>query len=176
MDFNAIWARVQRALKRESGFFAEVGNDPKATTEAFVVVIVAGLISGLGPIIGPGRFRFGGWIFSIVGSAIGLAIGVGILWLISKLFKGNGEYINLLRAGGYASAPTALGIIPFIGAIAGAIWAILLMIKAVKETQNTSDGGAIATVLIPAAVIGLLVLLIVVVIGVALLGFAASNN
>jgi hypothetical protein len=63
-----------------------------------------------------------------------------------------------------------------IGAFVGFIWMVILSIRAVKETQQVSDGAALAIVLIPAAIIVVLVVIVVVVIGIGLLGFAAAAN
>lgn len=175
MDFTAIWARVQRAIRLEPGVYSEIGGDQKATGEALAVAIGASLISGLGSIFpGGARFGFGGWLFgAVIGVPIGLAIGTGILWLISRLFAAQGEYINLFRGLGYASAPQALGLIPFIG-IVGSIWSLILAIRAVKETQNVSDGQAIAIVLIPVVIGIILAVLIAAAAFVAFLGFSES--
>ncbi|MGQ0848944.1 MAG: YIP1 family protein [Actinomycetota bacterium] len=173
-----IIARVKRALKLEAGVYQEIGNDQKATQQAIVVTIAASLIGGLGSLLGPGTFRFGGWLFGGIFSVLGLAIGTGVLWLVSRLFQGTGEYINLFRSLGYATAPQALGIIPIIGGIVGAVWSIVLAIRAVKETQNVTDGASAATVLIP-VVIGLVIgLILAAVIGFALFGLMreASNS
>jgi hypothetical protein len=45
VDFQAIWQRVQRAVKREDGVYAEIGADSAATVQAIVVVGIASLIS-----------------------------------------------------------------------------------------------------------------------------------
>lgn len=176
MDFNVIWSRTQRAVKLEDGVYEEVGNDDSATVQAMVVVGLAALISGLGTLIGPGRFGVGGWIINAILSAtLGLAIGTGILFLVSRLFKAQGGYIQLFRGLGYAYAPTALGIIPVIGGLVGGVWSIICAIRAVKETQSVSQGAAAAIVLIPVAILFVIGLLLAVLVGVALLGVAANS-
>lgn len=176
MDFNVIWPRIQRAVKLEEGVYEEIGNDDSATVQAMVVVGIAALISGLGTLIGPGRFSIGGWIFgAILSATIGLAIGAGILFVISRLFKAQGGYIQLFRSLGYAYAPTALGIIPVVGGLVGGIWSVILAIRAVKETQSVSQGAAIAIVLIPVAILVILAFLAFAAV-LAMLGFAAANS
>ncbi len=176
MDFNVIWPRIQRAVKLEEGVYEEIGNDDDATIQAMVVVAIAALISGLGTLIGPGRFRVGGWILgAILAATIGLAIGAGIIFLISRLFKAQGGFIQLFRSLGYAYAPAALGIIPIIGGIVGGVWSVVLAIRAVKETQSVSQGAAVAIVLIPVAIVLLLSFLAFAAM-LAMLGFAAANS
>lgn len=177
MDFNAIWERVQRAIKLVPGVYEEIGNDQRATGQAMVVMGAASLISGLAPIFGPGDFGFGGWIGgAALAATLGLAIITGVIYIIGKFFQGQGEYIQLFRSLGFAGAPGALGIIPWIGGLAGVVWTVILAIRAVKEINRVSDGAAIATVLIPAAIFGILAVLLIILAGIALLGFAASQS
>lgn len=173
---EAIIERVKRAIKLEPGVYAEIGNDPAATQQSIIVVVVAALIGGLGTLIGPGRFGVGSWIASGLYAVVGLAIGAGVLFLIGRLFKAQGEYINLFRALGFAYAPQALAIIPILGGIVGAIWSVVLAIRAVKETQNVTDGAAAAIVLIPAAIALVLVAIAAVLIGFALFGLLGEAS
>ena len=161
MDFGVIWARVQRAVKLEEGVFAEIGSDDAATVRAMAVMAGASLISGLGPIIGPGRFSVVQWIIGAVLSAtIVLGVWTGIVWILTRLFGAKGGYLELFRGMGYAGAPTALGIIPIIGGIVGGIWALVLAVRATAETQSLSTGKAAAAVLIPIAILFLFALLV----------------
>lgn len=177
MDVQALWQRVMRAVRMEPGVYSEIGQDQSATIQAIIVAGAASLIAGLSALFPGGeRFRFVGWIVGAVAAAtLGLAIGAGILWLVSRLFGATGSYISLFRGLGFATAPNALGIIPIIGTIAGFVWSIILAIRAVKETQSVSDGAAVAIVLIPAA-IGLVIgFILVIIAGIALLGFAVAD-
>lgn len=169
-----IIGRLKRALKMETGVFQEIGADPAATVQAIIVVVAAALIGGLGVLIGPGDFGFGSWILSGIFSVVGLTVGAGIIYLVSRMFKAQGDYMSLFRSLGYASAPQALSIIPFIGGIVGAVWSIILAIRAVKETQNVVDGTAVAIVLIPAAIVFVIVLILVLAVGMAILGLGAA--
>lgn len=175
MDLNAIWARLLRALKLEPGVFAEIGDDQKATGEGVAIAVVAGLIGGISSIGGVDGTGVPGWIFSaVIGVPIGLAIGTGIFFLLSKLFKGQGEYVQLFRGLGYSSAPNALSIVPVIGALAALVYTVVLAIRAVSEISRLSTGAAAAVVLIPVAVLFILVFILIMAVGVALMGFAAS--
>jgi len=169
VDFNVILDRVQRAVTLKEGVYAEIGSDQAATGQAIVVAAVAGLISSV-----TGAGGFFGRIIGGIGGVIGLAIFSGVIFLIGRLFKGQGQYVELFRGLGYASAPSALGLIPFLGWIGG-IWSVVLAIRAVKEINKVSDGAAAVTVLIPVVVIGFLVFILVVLAGIAMLGFAAAT-
>lgn len=174
MDLAAVWQRVLRAVRLEPGVLGEVGSDEKATGEAIVVAVGASLIGGLGAIWSR-TFDVGSWIGGAIGTGtLGLAIGVGILFLIGRLFQSRGTYLGLFRGGGYASAPTALGIVPVVGTIVGSVWSIVLMIRAVRETQEVTDGAAVAIVLIPVAVGILIAALAFAALFAAFFGLAAS--
>ncbi len=167
--------RVVRAVKLDPTLYREVSGDGSKTTEAMIVVALAALIGGLGPILGPGHFRVGGWILAaILAPTLFLAIGTGVLWLIGKLFSGKAEFMQMFRPLGYAYAPYALGIIPFIGGIIGGIWALVCAVIAVRESEEVSTGAAVAIVLIPAAILFILMLIVGAVIGLTMLGLARS--
>jgi hypothetical protein len=168
---NPIIERVKRAVTLSPGVYQEIGNDPQGTTQAIIVTGAAALIGGLGTLFGG---RFFSWILTPIYAVVGLAIGSGILFLLSRAFQGQGTYIQLFRGLGFATAPQALGLIPILGGIVGGIWSLILAIRAVKETQQVTDGAAMAIVLIPAAIIGVLVFLLLVVLSIALFGAAAA--
>ena len=170
---NPIIERVKRAVTLSPGVYQEIGNDPGGTTQAVIVTVAASLIGSLGTLFGG---RFFGWIMAGVFAVVGLAIGAGILFLLSRVFKGQGTYIQLFRGLGFATAPQALGLIPILGGIVGGIWSLILAIRAVKETQQVTDGAAIAIVLIPAAIIGLIVFVLVVLLSIAIVGAASANS
>lgn len=176
MDLNAIWTRLLRALKLEAGVFEEIGQDDKATTEAVVIAIAASLIGGLTSIAGANGTGIGGWIFAgLIGAPLGLLIGTGIIFLVGKLFKGEGEYIQLFRGFGYVSSVNAASIVPFIGWLVGLVYGLILAVRAVQEINRVSQGAALATVLIPAAILFFLILILVVLAGIALLGLGAAS-
>ncbi len=178
MDLAAMWQRVLRAIRQEPGVFSEIGSDEKATGEAIVVAIGASLLGGLGAVWpGGARFSGGSWITGALGAGtLGIAIVTGVYFLVAKLFKSQGTYVTLFRAVGYGSAPSALGIIPVVGTIVGAVWSIVLMIRAVRETQGVTSGAAAAVVLIPVAIGIVIALVVFFALAVALFGFAAGES
>lgn len=167
---DVIIERLRRALQLQPAVYQEIAADEAATGQAVAVAAVAGLIGNL---TGSGSF-LGRVIAGAVGAVIGLFIWTGIIFLIGKLFQGQGTYIQLLRGLGYSSAPFALGIIPFLGFL-GFIYAIIMQIRAVREINRVSDGAAVATVLIPWAVFVVLGLLVFFAVVAAVLGFGALD-
>ena len=71
------------------------------------------------------------------------------LYLVTgSQFGGQGNFIGMFRGIGYAAAPVAVGVIPFIGAFVGGVWAMAATVVAVREIHKISTGKAVATVLI----------------------------
>lgn len=168
--------RVIRAVKLDPTLYREVAKDETKTTEAMMVVAAAALVGGLGTLIGPGKFTFGGWILAaILAPTVGLAIGTGILWLIGKLFSGKAAFMEMFRPLGYAYAPYALSIIPFIGGLIGGIWGLVCSVIAVRESEEVSTGQAVAIVLIPVVIILILVALVAGAMFAALVGAANAG-
>jgi len=174
---GGLMDRVVRAVKLDSTLYKEVSADETKTTEAMIVVAIAAAIGGLGLAIGPGNFRFGSWLLSIIlAPTLGLAIGTGILWLIGKLFSGKAQFMEMFRPLGYAYAPSALAIIPWIGSLVGWVWSLVCAVIAVRESEEVSTGSAAAIVLIPAVVGFILAVILILIAGMALLGFAKAAS
>lgn len=170
--------RVLAIVKLDVNAYREVDQDESLTTQAVVVAIVASLIGGLGGFFGSTQVfgqevmtqTVGGWLMnSIIGTPIGLAIGTGLLLLFGKMFGGQADFMGLFRSLGFASAPSALGVIPVVGGLGG-LWAFVCGVVAVRESHGISTGKAVFVVLIPLIIVGILIALLAVVIGVALFG------
>ena len=165
---DVIIDRLTRMLKLDPSVFPEIANDDNATGQAVMVSAVAAAISNL---FGEGNI-ISNLVFGLVFGAIGLFIWTGMLFVVGKLFGGKADYITLLRPIGYAAAPFALGIVPFLG-ILGLAYSLLIQIRAVREVNQVGDGSAVATVVLPFAVVFIIAIIIVIAAGVALL--AAFN-
>jgi len=157
--FEAIAARLPRVLKLEDPVFGEIAEDDNATVQAIVVTALAAVVGNLtaeGNIVG-------NILAGLIVAPIGLFIWTGILFVVGKMFGGQGTYSQLLRPIGYAGAPFALGIVPVIGGIAGLVYSAVIQVRAVMAVNKVSQGSAIATVIIPMAVliVGLVFLAII---------------
>lgn len=147
--FEAIAARLPRVLKLEGPVHGEIASDSNATIQAIVITAVAALVASL-----TGE---GGFVTRIIGAVIlapiGLFIWTGIAFLLGKMFGGQADYISLVRPMGYAAAPYALGIVPVIGQLVGAVYSAVIQVKLHQEVNKLSQGSAIAVVVIPLAVL-----------------------
>jgi|FLYL01.1.fsa_nt_gi hypothetical protein len=165
--------RLVRVLKLEPAVFGEIGEDQSATGQA---ILVAALAAAIGNITGSGGNVITRIITGAIGGAIGLFIWTGIVFLVGRLFKGQADYMQLLRGIGFSAAPYALAIVPVIGGLVGVVYSLIIQIRAVREINRVSDGAAAATVLIPFAVIFLLVLLVAFTLIAALIGLADAAS
>lgn len=170
---GALMDRVMRAVKLDPTVYKEVSADDTKTTEAMLVVAIAAAIGGLGTIIGPGNFTFGGWILSIaLAPTLGLGIGTGVLWIIGKLFNGKAAFMEMFRPLGYAYAPSTLSIIPIIGGFIGLVWSMVCAVIAVRESEEVTTGSAAAIVLIPSAILFVILLIAAAAIVGTLIGYS----
>lgn len=136
-----------KAARLDVGFYNTVENDPSYTQQAGLLVVIVGLLSGLGT-----AFVRNGFFGPILGTVIGTFIG-WLVWSFAAdiigrtVFDGDSDLGQMMRVLGYASAPLALGVIPFLGFI-GSIWALIASVVAIREGQDFTTGKAIGTVII----------------------------
>ena len=168
---DLIIDRLRRVLTLDPTVYPEIANDDGATGQALGVAALASLI---GSLLQEGNF-IGKIISAIIGAAIGLFIWSGLVFVSTKLFDGEAGYIQLVRPIGYAAAPFALGLVPFLGVV-GMIYSLIIQIRAVRSVAGLGDGPSIAAVLLPFAIIVIPIILLLAALGVALagLGMAAS--
>ena len=167
--------RIIRIIKLDFTAFKEIESDPKATTEAAIVVAVASVLSAIGAAAGsqkPVMAFLGGVISGVVGWIVWSYVShfVG-----GVLYKSQGTFENMLRVIGYASAPQLLGIfniIPCVGwiaALAGGILALIASVMAIREGLDLDTGKAIIV-----ALVGFLALLLVSIVVGAIFGVGAA--
>lgn len=160
--------RMVRAAKLDNDLYEEVERDTGATTQALLVVVIVAIAAGVAGLIAgimegtPGA-AITGLIFGIVAGIVGWGIWSFLTYLIgTKVLGGTADWGEMLRTIGFAYTPNVLGVfafIPFLGtliALAGAIWALIAGVVAVRQALDFSTGKAVLTV-----VIGWVVMLIV---------------
>lgn len=157
--FEAIAARLPRVLKLEDPVYEEIANDDNGTVQGIAITALAAIIGNL---TAEGNI-LGNILAGLIIAPIGLFIWTGIIYVVGKMFGGQGTYIQLLRPIGYSGAPFALGIVPVVGGIAGLIYSAIIQVRAVIQVNKVSQGSAIATVVIPMAVlvVGLVILTVI---------------
>jgi hypothetical protein len=159
-----MFERILRVFRLDRRVFAEIENDPSATSQALIVVTLVAVSAVIGAVILlPFQLLFP---FLRTGDqgvgAIALSIVLAIVttfvnWFIwaaatyfvgTQLFKGRATFTGMLRVLGFAYAPRMLGIIPCVGDIIGAIWSLIAGYFAVREGHDLDDSGTIITILI----------------------------
>jgi hypothetical protein len=175
LDWNRMLARLTRIAKFDSTVWAEIEHDESANIEAAVVVVAAFLLSALGSGLGVGGI--GGFFSTLLG-------GVLLNWLLwsfvtmfvgTKLFGGEATFWEMARCLGYATAPSALGIlaiIPCVGLLVGiAAWILSLVIGffATREALDLPTDKTIITV-----IIGWVVVLVISMVVAGIFGMTAS--
>ena len=148
--------------------YEEVEADRSATLQAFGVVVLVSLVSGIGFLSTGGiSGLIGGIIFALIGWGFGALI---TYWIGTTLFRTAQTEANwgqLLRTLGFAPSPGVLrifGLIPVIGPLiffATGLWQIVTMVVAVRQALDyTSTWRAIGVVLVGFIPYGLLLALL----------------
>jgi hypothetical protein len=94
--------------------------------------------------------------------AVGVLIGAGISHLLVLLLvkPQNTGFEATFRVVSYANVIQLVSWIPILGGLVALVWGVILSILGIREVHNTTTGKAALVVLIPAIVLGLLVLLL----------------
>jgi hypothetical protein len=172
--------RLIGAVMLRPRIYRELGADRAATVQSIAVVAMAALVSAylvmiidedahsLGAVFA-GDFAVGAWIKGGVVAVVLFSVWAAILWTVGKLYGGRADYMSLVRGLSFAYVPL-LGLVPAqqlaiaealgritvvaaIGVVVVYIWATLAAIVAVREIHRVRQGRAVATVLIPVALV-----------------------
>jgi hypothetical protein len=176
--------RMMRAAKLDVDLYEEVEAEKGANGQAFTVVIIASIASGLGGGIAA-VISGDSEIWFLWGFLIG--IGTGILgWLIwslfayligTTIFKGpetEADYGQLIRTIGFSNSPRVLSFfsfIPFLGgfiAFVSLVWALIAGVIAVRQALDFTTWRAIGTCIVGWIIYSLIVFLV--------FGFAIGAN
>ena len=118
---RTMWARVVAMLKLEPGVSDEIASDPNSTKQGFAVLVVANTAACLLflPIV----------LVAIPLSILFIAVSAGLYCLISRLFAHEvPPYPYWFRALLLTMAPSAMGIVPILGSLVGAIYVVVLIV------------------------------------------------
>jgi hypothetical protein len=88
--------------------------------------------------------------------ACGLFIGAAIIhvsfMIVGALTSSKSQFEGTFRLLCYASVANVANVIPIVGGLAGGIWAIYLMVVGAQQLHKTTQGKAVAGVLLPVVV------------------------
>jgi hypothetical protein len=160
--------------------YEQVENDPDATLQAMLVVIIVSIAAGIGGLLAVGDEAgnpIWGLVLGVIGSLVRWTLWALItFWIgttILKTDRTNATWGQLARTTGFAQTPGVfqiLAFIPWIGwiiaAIAG-IWQLVAMVVAVRQALDyESVWRAIGVVVIGFIIVAIVVAIIAALIGV----------
>ena len=176
IDRPSLIDRMVRAARLDSNLYEEVEADEGANWQAFAVVLITSIASGLGAGIAAIISGDSG-IWFLWGLLIG--IGTGILgwliwslfayWLGTTIFKGHvteADYGQLMRTIGFSTTPRVLSFfsfIPFVGgfiSFVALVWALVAGVIAVRQALDFSTWRAIGTCIVGWLIYALIVFLV----------------
>lgn len=152
--------RMIRASLLEVDLYEEVEHDLDATTQAFQVVIMVAVASGLGAALaalfqGNAGGMIGGLIFGVIAAVVGWLVWSFLtFWIGTKVFGGTATYGELLRTIGFAQSPGVLRVFSFVPLLGGllvlmaVLWTLIAGVIAVRQALDLDTGKAIITVII----------------------------
>lgn len=178
--------RIIGVFKLDTQVFAEIEADQTATTQAAIVVTIVAVLSAIGGGInaainvstGSGAsFSIGSILFPLIWAFISWGVWSAVTFFVgTKLFGGEADMGEMLRVIGFSQAPMMLQIIPCIGGIVGAIWALVAGVIAVREGLDFDMGKAIGTVIIGWIIVFVLNMILLSVLGIGAVGLGALTG
>lgn len=182
--------RFINAFSFKKGVYAETANDPSFTNIAWGIIVLNALLGALGSQIGfSGSVSIGALLLSVVTYTVIFSIAVFLAtWLGRALFKGSGDFSQVLRAAGLALVWILVGnlinllgsLVAFLSTPLACLSVFLLLIylaamgTAVGEAHGILMWQGLVVVLIPAIVLAGIIICISTFI-VILLGDSITN-
>lgn len=156
-----VKSAIDVALFKEKTMHA-VASDKERNSYAFLIIILAAILSGLGMKLFGGFFTPTWWmmISAAIFQIISTIIAIYIMSVIAKsIFKGQAKHDAFFRVMAYGLIVTWLSIVPAISIIGG-LWALVLMFVILKKIHKLTTGGALGTLLVTLIVMALIGLII----------------
>ena len=161
--------RMILAARLDVEFYETVEADASYTREAFFVVVIASILSGVGMMLAYGDAwtkLISGFLFTLFSWVAWSGI---TLWIGTTLTKGpetKSDMGEMLRVLGYAHSPQILIVlvfVPVVGSIIAALatfWSLLAGIVAIRQALDFSTTRALITVFVGWVVVLLLRIII----------------
>ncbi|MEN8040657.1 MAG: YIP1 family protein [Actinomycetota bacterium] len=136
---------VISAFLLDAEFYSDVAEDRSLLRQATAVVVIANLVAGIGA-------GFATVTHPLIGAIAGVATGV-VGWLVwsgvalvvgTRILGGDSDLPEMLRVIGFAYAPLAIGVVPWLGFV-GAAWVLFGAVVAIRESMGFSTKRAVAT-------------------------------
>jgi hypothetical protein len=146
MGVIAWFRNVLRAVLLDVDFYNEAEHDSSLNRQSFVVVVVATLMSGVGSALATETNVLVGGLVGAVTGVVGWLVWSWLALVVgTRVFDGTADYGEMVRVIGFAFAPLAIGVIPWLGFV-GAAWSLVAATIGIREGMDFSTKRAIATV------------------------------
>jgi len=147
-----MFNRIIGVFKLDVNTFEEIEHDESATVQAAIVVAIVALLAGLGSGMSASyanRSFLSGFLGTLIWAFIGWILWSAVSYFVGTSFFGGKATLNeMLRVIGFAQAPQLLGIIPCVGGVIGAIWALIAGFIAIRQGLDLDNTKAFFTALI----------------------------
>ena len=178
---GAFVDRLMGALRLNPATYEDVENDPNATTQALLVVVLAAVATGIAASGSEDANQ--GLIGGVIAAVLGwIAFSIAAYFVGASLFATSGTSVTIgqvLRTIGFAQAPKLLlvvGFIPVFGPIVAIVawfWYLAAAVIALRQAFDFTTNRALGTAVVAIIVQALVGLVIGLIFGVtaAVLGF-----
>lgn len=148
MRWTSLPKNVVAAASLDTDFYNRAEVDTHLDLQALTVVVVANGLAGVGSSIATDANILIGVGLGIVSGVVGWLIwSLVAMWVGTRVLKGSSDFGQMRRVIGFAYAPLAIGVIPWLGVI-GALWVLVASVIAIREGMNFSTKRSIATMAI----------------------------
>jgi hypothetical protein len=136
---------VMRVMLLDVDFFRDAATDKSLNVQAALVVVVASGMAGVGSAVAADVQVGASILVGIISGVIGWLLWSGVSFAIgTRVFGGDSDFTEMLRVIGFAFAPLAFGIVPYLGFPAAA-WMLLASVIAVREGLDIPTPKALIT-------------------------------
>lgn len=157
-DFKKYLLLALDILKLDKKAIKKVAKDKEACKWGVLFMVIAGLAGAIG-IFNPLML-----IWMPISYIISFSIAIAIFWLFARMFGGKAKLVEQYRAQSIGIVGYWVGVIPFIGPMLLwliEIWYLVISVKIIEELHGISRAKAILSVVLPAVIIFVIMIVIV---------------
>lgn len=163
MNFGVAIQRAWRMARLDGTAAQEVAADPAATLPALIILAIGGALGGVGA-LNPIAI-----VVLLVLVPLFYFVWTGILFLLAKVFGGQGGYMPYYNALGHGCGLVSwIGVIPFVGGLVSLVWGTIVAVVVTREVHRLTTGKAAAVVLIPLLLLLTCLIIVAVIVGAAI--------
>ena len=172
-DISQLLSRAGRVLRLERSVFHEVADDPVATGQALIILILLAVGSGIADAINPSLTGspLSRFVLDIVGSLAAWFFIIFLAVVAGRALKGHASFTRTLRAVSFALVPEVISwlhFLPGVGPIFGIIGPLMIIIAswiALQEALHLSKWRALLIPLLSLIIVVLTIEIISLVFG-----------